>query len=155
MQLVDELKVIFQDTYFELKPHEITLQETGKEAKVKSASFFVNEGDLLHIRKEFFDSSKELFIKNCQHPIIELEHCCDGVVISEEEKEIYVFLVELKSAYTKDNIEKAFNQLRASYLKIAVHLNAFKQVNIAQIHFGGILIALPISSENLTKYKKN
>jgi hypothetical protein len=153
MLSIDELKTVFRSCYFERSAGTLLIQETEKDAAVKSAAF-ETEGDLLHIRKEFLDASKELYIRNNDCTGIELEHCCDGIVLLSEKDKMYVFLIELKSKYTKDNVKKAYNQLRASYLKLVTTLFAFKDFQLSDCCFAGILVSLPMEGETMIKYQK-
>lgn len=153
MLLTDDLKAIFRSCFFEESTRTLRIQESEREARVKTA-IFETEGELFHISKDFLDASKEQYLKNCDCQGPELEHCCDGIIISPEKDRNYVFLVELKSKYTKDNVAKALKQLAASYIKLITTFFPFRNFKQEEWIFAGLLVSLPISDEDITSYKK-
>ena len=154
MPLRDDLRSIFQKVFFEDAGGLLTVCESDKNSELGPVRFHVEEGGLFHIKKEFLDASRELFIKDSDNPVLELDRVCDGIIAYKIGEKFYIFLIELKSKFTKDNIEKAYKQLRASYLKLVAALFPFKKFSCEDFHFCGVIVSLPISPETFTKYNK-
>lgn len=153
MWIAEDYKSVFQDSFIEKHKETLTVNETDPQAQVKKADFKKAGGSLLYIKKDFLEATQKLFVKNDICTMIEMDHCCDGIIVTEREGEFFVFFVELKSKYSKHNVERAFNQLRASIIKLIGSLYPLKSFNSENIYFGGILVSLPISSEDLVKYQ--
>lgn len=160
MKLYDDLTEVFSEDWFhfEHKGGIIKIEETGKQATVKSVELEFH-GQAISIHKEIFEKTDCLFKRDeeVRDKMPKLQHSCDGVLIIEQQERKYLVFVELKSDYTSDNIRKAEIQLCASYLRIMALLNCIKDFHADKYRKCGIIVSHPQSPEklNLILKKKN
>jgi hypothetical protein len=66
----------------------------------------------------------------------------------------YLVIMELKSAYNKDNIEKAEKQIAASLFRMICRLKPLNSFNIHDCKICGMIVSLPVTSETKRDIKK-
>lgn len=151
MQIYKDLTTVYKDSFFQECHDGDTLQikEREPEAKVQLAEIPV-QSDITQIDESFLHKSTTWYYKdNTGRP--QVQHDCDGILLIDYNNKEYLVLVELKSQYTKNNIEKAELQLAASYFRIASRLSLFKNFNLHRQKVCGIIVSLPYDTDKKLK----
>jgi len=140
-KLYDDLTSLFNPKLFRLLccGGIIPIKEKNVNATVKKAEMDYH-GKLLIIDGNFLSKSHEVYEENeLRKP--ELRHDCDGIFFLTQGNQKYFILIELKSKYSKENIEKAEKQLAASYIRVYSYLSCLSDFNARDYKACGIIVS--------------
>jgi len=154
MQIYSDLKSIYKDLYlseyhkgdsFQIDENCGTPGVDGVRIKVQS--------DLTNISNEFLHKTTSAYYKDNQGKP-EVQHDCDGIMLVHHNNNDYLVIMELKSTYCQDNIEKAEKQIAASLFRMLCRLTPLNSFNVHSCKICGIIVSLPISPEKKRDIKK-
>lgn len=152
-QLYESLVKLYRPDLFAYCPNGgcICIKEHESGAKVKGAELECH-GQLLSIDNDFLQKAHGIYPDNTCTP--ELKHDCDGVLAVEVRGCKYLVFIELKSSYTKDNLQKAEKQLAASYLRVMSRLICIVNFVPDAYKKCGIIISHPLDIAEKQKIKR-
>lgn len=130
----------------------IPIHEYETNATVKMVEMCYH-GKLLSIKNNLLRECHNIY-KDNQNNLPELKHDCDGIFFLTKGEQKYFVLIELKSKYTKDNIEKAERQLAASYIRVLSRMSCLKDFDISKYKVCGIIVSHYPSTAELSKANK-
>lgn len=84
-----------------------------------------------------------------------LNHDCDGIFFSEYSGKKFLFLCELKSSFSRKEIQKAKEQVIGSYLKIHSLLSLLQGYRKEEIEVRGLIVSFKPETERLLAIEKN
>lgn len=79
----------------------------------------------------------------------------DGIFLIEDNGMKYIYIVEMKSSYTKDNIVKAKNQVVGAYLKLHSLFSLLQSYNASDWIVRGIIVSFSPTAEKVMGFIKN
>ena len=147
MKICDDLKSIYRDTYFcEYQDGDtIEILEERGDPDVTGVSINV-KSELTNIQSDFLHNSTSSYYKrNTCKP--EIQHDCDGIMLLHYKNDDFLVLLELKSHFTKTNIEKAEKQIAASLFRMICRLKPLNSFDVHNCKVCGIIVSLPVSDE--------
>ena len=154
MQICKDLKSIYKDLYFS-EYHDgdsFQIDEHCGEPDVEGVNIRVLS-DMTSISNEFLHKTTSSYYRdNKQKP--QMQHDCDGLLFIHYNNNDYLVAMELKSSYTKDNIEKAEKQIAVSLFRMICRLMPLKNFNIHNCKLCGVIVSLPVTSETKRDIKK-
>ena len=130
----------------------IPIYEYETNATVKMVEMCYH-GKLLSIKNELLKVCHNIY-KNNQNNLPEIKHDCDGIFFLTIREQKYFVLIELKSKYSNDNIEKAEKQLAASYIRVLSRLSCLKDFDISKYKVCGIIVSHNPTTAELLKVNK-
>ena len=147
MKIYDDLIAIYQDLFFREyhSGDSFQIDESNGEPGVEGVVVNVLS-DMTCIDHSFLHRSTSAYYKN-NTCLPHVQHDCDGVLIIHFNNEDFLVLMELKTSYSRTNIEKAEKQLAASLFRILCRLNPLNSFNIHQYKICGIIVSLPVETE--------
>lgn len=148
--MIDKLKTLFNPDLICKYAGAVVIEEEDPQAKVRSVC--VENGDFISLNKKILDQMNLLFKQKDDR--FSLCKGCDGILLLEYKEEKYLFLIELKTNYTNDQIIKARNQIEASYAKLLMLLNSLDGFHREDYKFRALIIAFEPKAETLTKLLK-
>ena len=154
MQIYNDLKSIYKDLYLSEYHNGDSFQinEICGNPDVKGVRIKV-QSDLTNISNEFLHKTTTAYYKDNQGKP-EVQHDCDGIMLVHHNNNDYLVIMELKSAYNKDNIEKAEKQIAASLFRMICRLKPLNSFNIHDCKICGMIVSLPVTSETKRDIKK-
>lgn len=154
MQIYNDLRSIYKDLYLSeyhngdsFQIDEICGNPDVEGVRIKVLS------DLTNISNEFLHKATSAYYKDNQGKP-EIQHDCDGIMLIHHNNNDYLVIMELKSAYNKENIEKAEKQIAASLFRMICRLKPLNSFNIHNCKVCGMIASLPITSETKRDIKK-
>ena len=78
---------------------------------------------------------------------------CDGIFCVEKDKKLTLYICELKSSFSVENICKAKNQIVGSLIKTLGLLNLLQEYSLEDIEIKGVIISYVPSVERITSLK--
>ena len=154
MQIYNDLKTIYKDLYLS-EYHNgdcFQIDEKCGEPGVDGIRIIVRS-DLTNISNEFLHKSTTAYYKdNDGKP--EIQHDCDGIMLVHHNNNDYLVLMELKTTYSKTNIEKAEKQIAASLFRMICRLKPLNSFDIHNCKVCGMIVSLPVTSEIKRDIKK-
>ena len=154
MQIYNELKTIYKDLYLSEyhSGDSFQIDEICGNPDVEGVRIKV-QSDLTNISNEFLHKTTSAYYKdNNGKP--EIQHDCDGIMLIHHNNNDYLVIMELKSAYCKENIEKAEKQIAASLFRMICRLKPLNSFNIHNCKVCGMIVSLPITPETKRNIKK-
>ena len=154
MQIYNDLKSIYKDLYLS-EYHNgdiIQINENCGNPDVEGVRIKV-QSDLTNISNEFLHKTTSTYYKENQGKP-ELQHDCDGIMLIHHNNNDYLVIMELKSTYCKDSVEKAEKQIAASLFRMICRLKPLNSFNIHSCKICGVIVSLPINSEIKRDIKK-
>lgn len=153
-KLYDNLTKLFNPALFQLQccGGITTINEAESGATVKKAEMDYH-GKLLTIDRNFIQKGHDIYEdNNLRKP--ELRHECDGIFFLTQSEQKYFILVELKSKYSKDNLEKAERQLTASYIRVLSYLFSLENFDTKEYKACGIIISHEPEEKEILKMNR-
>lgn len=154
MQIYNDLKTIYKDLYLSEYHNGDSFQIDEKcgEPGVDGVRIIVHS-DLTNISNEFLHKTTSSYYKdNDGKP--EIQHDCDGIMFIHHNNNDYLVIMELKSTYSKKNIEKAEKQIAASLFRMICRLKPLNSFDIHKCKVCGMIVSLPVTSEIKRDIKK-
>ena len=154
MQIYNELKTIYKDLYLSEyhSGDSFQIDEICGNPDVEGVRIKV-QSDLTNISNEFLHKTTSAYYKdNNGKP--EIQQDCDGIMLIHHNNNDYLVIMELKSAYCKENIEKAEKQIAASLFRMICRLKPLNSFNIHNCKVCGMIVSLPITPETKRNIKK-
>lgn len=148
--MMDKLKTLFNPDFVLEHAGSIIIKEEDNQAQVKSVCF--ENANFISLDKKILDQMNLLFKQKDDR--FSLCKGCDGILLLECVEDKYIFLIELKSRYTYDQIMKAESQIEASYAKLFMLLNSLEDFHKENYKCCALIIALEPDAETLTKFLK-
>lgn len=130
----------------------IPIHEHETNATVKMVEICYH-GKLLSINNNFLRECHNIY-KDNENKLPEIKHDCDGIFLLTKQEQKYFVLIELKSKYSKDNLEKAEKQLAASYIRVLSRLSCLKDFDISEYKVCGIIVSHNPTTSELSKADK-
>ena len=154
MQIYNDLKSIYKDLYLSEYHNGDSFQinEICGNPDVEGVRIRV-QSDLTNISNEFLHKATTAYYKDNQGKP-EVQHDCDGIMLVHHNNNDYLVIMELKSAYNKDNIEKAEKQIAASLFRMICRLKPLNSFNIHNCKICGMIVSLPVAPETKRDIKK-
>lgn len=154
MQIYSDLKSIYKDLYLSEyhKGDSFQIDEICGTPGVDGVRIMV-QSDLTNISNEFLHKTTSAYYKDNQGKP-EIQHDCDGIMLIHHNNNDYLVIMELKSAYCKENIEKAEKQIAASLFRMICRLKPLNSFNIHNCKVCGMIVSLPITPETKRNIKK-
>lgn len=154
MQICEDLKSIYKDSFFceYHKGDRFEIKEICGEPGVNGVLVNV-QSDLTNILNDFLQKTTSAYYKdNTVKP--EIQHDCDGVLYVHYNNNDYLVAMELKTSFSKSNIEKAGKQIAASLFRMICRLSPLRSFDIHKCKVCGMIVSLPISPEMKRDIKK-
>lgn len=148
--MINKLKTLFNPDFIGEHTGFIEIEEEDKQAKVRYVRF--ENADFISLDKKMLDIMNESFKQKDDR--FSLCKGCDGLFLLECSEEKYLFLIELKSNFTYDQITKARSQIEASYAKIIMLLNSLEGFHKEDYKYRALIISYEPTAETLTKLMK-
>ena len=154
MQIYSDLKSIYKDLYLSEyhKGDSFQIDEICGTPGVDGVRIMV-QSDLTNISNEVLHKTTSAYYKDNQGKP-EIQHDCDGIMLIHHNNNDYLVIMELKSAYCKENIEKAEKQIAASLFRMICRLKPLNSFNIHNCKVCGMIVSLPITPETKRNIKK-
>lgn len=139
MAIYSNLKTLFPNYQMEYFPNSVLITEKSSTAKIKGLkwinSYFQNIDT-----KVVKDLTS--FFQGCGAPEV-FNWDCDGIIIFEEDGCKYVFLSELKSSFSSQDLYHAKDQLISSYIKLNMILHLLPGYRKQDYVFKAFIAILP------------
>lgn len=148
--MIGKLKTLFNPDFVSEHAGSLTITEKDKQAQVKTVC--IKQGNFISLNNEILDKMNPLF--ETKSECFSLCKGCDGIFMYTHEDEKYIFLLELKSNYTKDQISKARSQIEASYVKLIMLLNSIEGFQIDDYKYRALIVSIEPKTETLSNLTK-
>lgn len=151
MSICDNLRTIFPKyTQTSEGQTEVKVLEKGSQAKLIEVKWTNSNFQVIDPR--IVSNMKSLFESGGSVKMLHLD--CDGIMIFEKDGQKYLFFSELKSGFDPRRINKAKNQIIASYLKINMILNLLSDYEKADYIIKGFIFSNPPTGTDLRDLSK-
>ncbi len=130
----DNLKCLFKDSFFTSADKSVQILDNDKMSKVQKVNIF--EQNFISIQPEITDKIVSLFNSSI------LNKKSDGIVLFEHAGKKYIYIIELKSTFSTQEIFKARSQILSTYIKLNILLNSIHPYKREKYIYKGFIAAL-------------
>lgn len=115
--------------------------------------FTLNQVEGYSIPNTLVKDDSSIFVKAGTKDL--LREDCDGILLTEQEGKKYLYLCELKSTFSTQQITKAKNQLIGSYLKLHSLFSLLQAYHPEEWIVKGIIVSFAPDTETVNLLSKN